>query len=295
VPTPADLRKQFIKTFDRLAHDRERHDVLADFLEMAVCAIRKTTLPPGPAADAIEERYMAVVKRNRPEDVRAMPELLGITALAVREGGSDFLGQVVVELELRSDHMGQFFTPYDVSRMMAEMTFDTVDEIIAEQGFVTVQEPACGAGGMIIAAADVIERKGFDIGRQLYVDGTDLSPMCFRMSYLQASLRGVPATIRRGNTLSLEMFEHAVTPAFFGFYATHREAFDAWQRGEGRGAVSYDAEITQQGAAAEANEREPVKPAAPAETRSAPARPPVQPTTYRGQLSLFDADFGRQP
>jgi len=48
VPTPAELRKQFIKAFNRLAHSRERHDVLADFLEMAVCAIRKKTLPPGP-------------------------------------------------------------------------------------------------------------------------------------------------------------------------------------------------------------------------------------------------------
>ena len=82
--------------------------MLADFLELAVCAIRKRTLPPGPAADAIEAQYMAVVKRNKPEDVRAMPELLGITTLAVQEGGCDFLGQVVVELELRSDHMGQF-------------------------------------------------------------------------------------------------------------------------------------------------------------------------------------------
>ena len=52
---------------------------------------------------------------------------------------------------------------------MAEMTFDAVDEMIAEQGFVTLQEPASGAGGMIVAAADVMERKGFDIGRQLYV------------------------------------------------------------------------------------------------------------------------------
>jgi N-6 DNA Methylase len=282
VPTPADLRKQFIKAFDRLADHRERHDVLADFLELAVCAIRKQTLPPGPAADAIEAQYMAVVKRNRPEDVRAMPELLGITTLAVQEGGCDFLGQVVVELELRSDHMGQFFTPYDVSRMMAEMVFDTVDEIIAEQGFVTVLEPACGAGGMIIAAADVIERKGFDIGRQLYVDGTDLSPMCFRMSYLQASLRGIPATIRRGNTLSLEMFDHAVTPAFFSFYATHQERFDAWQRGEGRGAISYDAEITQQDAEAQLNEPGPVIPDRPA------AQSRKRKATKPRQLSLFD-------
>ena len=86
--------------------------MLADFLEMAVCAVRKRTLPPGPAADALEDRYMAVVKRNKVEDVRAMPELFGITALAVQEGGCDFLGQVVVELELPNEHMGQFFTPY---------------------------------------------------------------------------------------------------------------------------------------------------------------------------------------
>jgi hypothetical protein len=225
---------------------------------------------------------MAVVRRNKVEDVRGpMRELLRITRLAVQDGGCDFLGQVIVELELPNQHMGQFFTPYDVSRMMAEMTFDTVDEIIAEQGFVTVLEPACGAGGMIIAAADVLEAKGIDIGQQLYVDATDISPTCFKMSYLQASLRGIPAIIRRGNTLSLEMFEHAVTPAFFGFYATHKEGFDAWQRGEGRGGTtSHDAEITQQGGEAQLAEPEPVpRPAEPGRKRKAsPAR----------QLSLFE-------
>jgi hypothetical protein len=88
-----------------LAHHRERHDVFADFLDMAVCAIRKRTLPAGPAADAIEDQYMAVVKRNAPEDVRKIPELLGITALAIQEGGCDFLGQVVGDLELLTGHM----------------------------------------------------------------------------------------------------------------------------------------------------------------------------------------------
>jgi hypothetical protein len=279
LPTPAAHRKQFIKAFESLSHHRERHDVLADFLEMAFCTIRKKTLPAGPDADAIEERYMAVVRRNKVEDVRAMPELLGITARAIQDGGCDFLGLVAGDLELINGHMGQFFTPYDVSRTIAELTLDTVDEIIAEQGFVTVLEPACGAGGMIIAAADVIERKGFDIGRQLYVDATDISPMCFKMSYLQASLRGIPATIRRGNTLTLEMFEHAMTPAFFGFYATRKDGFDAWQRGEGRGAVSYDAEITQHGAETEPIEPQPIQPVAnPRQPRTTPPR----------QLNLFD-------
>jgi hypothetical protein len=91
VPTPVEHRKLFIKAFDSLAHHRERHDVFSDFLEMAVCAIRKRTMPPGPAADTIEDQYMAVVKRNRSEDVRAMPRLLGITTLAIQDGGCDFL------------------------------------------------------------------------------------------------------------------------------------------------------------------------------------------------------------
>ena len=272
MPTPADHRKRFVKAFESLAHHRERHDVFTDFLDMAVCAIRKRTLPAGPAADALEEQYMAVVERNAADDVRRMPELLAVTALAVQDGGCDFLGQIVGDLELMTGHMGQFFTPYDVSRMIAEMTLDTVDEIIAEQGFVTVQEPACGAGGMIIAAADVIERKGFDIGRQLYVDATDISPTCFKMSYLQASLRGIPATIRRGNTLTLEMFDAAHTPAFIGFHAANGDGFDAWQRGEGRGVRSYDAEITQQGAEAEPEQDAPAPPTAPPRKRKPDAQ-----------------------
>ncbi len=195
-----------------------------------------------------------------------------------QEGGCDFLGQVVVELELSSQHMGQFFTPYDLSRMMAEMTFDTVDEIIAEQGFVTVQEPACGAGGMIIAAADVIEARGFDIGRQLYVDGTDISSLCFRMTYLQTSLRGIPATIRRGNTLSGEVFDIANTPAFAGFYVTHKDRFDAWVNGE----CGHDAALSPE--AAEATPSEPEA----GQDRSPPERPADRPATYREQLNLFD-------
>ncbi len=279
MPTPAEHRKHFIKAFESLAHHRERHDVFNDFLEMAVCAIRKGTMTPGPAADAIEAQYMAVVKRNRVEDVRAMPRLLGITTLAIQDGGCDFLGQVAGDLELVTGHMGQFFTPYDVSRMIAEMTLDSVGEIIAEQGFVTVQEPACGAGGMVIAAADAIARQGFDIGRHLYVDAIDISPMCFRMTYLQAALRGIPATVRRGNTLSLEMFDHAMTPAFFPFYATHKERFDAWHHGTKAGTSDHDASITQH--EAEPPVPEPVRSVAPAaQVRRSIAKP--------RQLNLFD-------
>jgi len=265
VPVTADHRKQFIRTFEGLAHRRQRHDVFADFLDLAVCAVRKTTLPPGPEADALEARYMAAVARNEPADVRKMPELLGITALAVQEGGCDFLGQIVGDLELMNSHLGQFFTPYDLSRLIAEMTLLDAGELVKARGFVTLQEPASGAGGMVIAAADVIEKQGFDIGRQLYADATDISEFCFRMTYLQLALRGIPATVRHGNSLSLETFDQAVTPAFLPFLMIHGEAFAAWQ-----------------------NEAQaPVQPAMP---QSNPVRPAGKPIAAAAQLSLFDPE-----
>ncbi len=58
MPASADLQKRFIKIFNQLARHRDRYEVLTDFLDMAVCAIRKQTVPEGPAADALEEQYM---------------------------------------------------------------------------------------------------------------------------------------------------------------------------------------------------------------------------------------------
>ena len=34
--------------------------------------------------------------------------------------------------------------------------------LIRDQGFITLNEPTAGAGAMILAAADVLERQGFD-------------------------------------------------------------------------------------------------------------------------------------
>jgi hypothetical protein len=89
------------------------------------------------------------------------------------------------------------------------------------------------------------------------------------MTYLQTALRGIPATVRRGNSLSLEVFDQAVTPAFLLFYQANREAFDAWQQGSQKPPQS--------------------EPATSGDTaRPLPERSAVQPTRYTRQPGLFD-------
>jgi len=225
----SEHQKQFLKIFDSVGRHHSRYERFADFLELATSAIRKTTLPPGPEADAFEARYMNVVARYPPDDIRSMPKLLALTQLAVGSGGCDFLGDIAGELELLDARLVQLITPYPLSRLIVEMTLHDAGAIIAERGFVTLQEPASGAGGIIIAAADVLEKKGFDPGSTLYVEALDVAALCFKMTYLQLSLRGVPATVRHANTLSLETFENAHTPAFLPFLLNHGDAFRRWR------------------------------------------------------------------
>ena len=173
--SPAQLTKDFVKAFQAMCQHRHRYEVFSDFLELASTAIRvQKTLPPGDEAEKPEQRYMDVVKRYDPDDIRKVPELLGITALAVQEGGCDFLGRACMELELGNEQIGQYFTPYETSRLMAEMTLADAGELIKQKGWITLCEPACGSGGMVLAAADVIAAQGHDIGKTLYVDVIDL-------------------------------------------------------------------------------------------------------------------------
>lgn len=52
-------------------------------------------------------------------------------------------------------------------------------------------------------------RHGFNSGLHMLVDAIDLSPLCFHITYLQLTLRGIPALVKHGNTLSGERFAHA--------------------------------------------------------------------------------------
>ena len=63
------------------------------------------------------------------------------------EGPSDIMGAVFHELELHNTYKGQFFTPYHLARMMAEMAFSgNAKDIIEERGYITASEPPVALG-----------------------------------------------------------------------------------------------------------------------------------------------------
>ena len=160
VLSPKDCVKAFVKRITALDHEKSPYDTFRDFCEMAFCAYAKTTAPTPERAQELEDRYMQIVGTYRNKDtVRAYPELLGLAANAIRQG-CDFLGSVATEMEILNAQIGQFFTPYEVARFMAMMSLEHAAALIGQNGFLTLQEPASGAGGMVLAGSRCADATG---------------------------------------------------------------------------------------------------------------------------------------
>jgi hypothetical protein len=210
----------FKATFRQLAPYKHRYEVFRDFVTMAACALHnglhQGSSPetwPEPAQER-EQEYLSIIKAYKPDDQRAIPKLFAFLVAALDEEPRDVLGPLYMELEIASKDQGQFFAPPELSEMMARMTVapDLVSKL-EHQPFITAGEPACGAGGMILALVKVMTEAGYDPARKLWVQAIDVERMAALMCYIQLSLWNVPAEVIVGNTLSWEIREVWYTPA----------------------------------------------------------------------------------
>ena len=211
--------KEMEKLIRSLSPRHRTYQVFSDFVEMAACSISNAVDPSH--YEEREKRYMDIVKKYKKEEVDAFPKLLGHLTMALEEEPSDVLGNLYHSLEIQNERAGQFFTPYHVSKMMAKMILadNSPKTIIEEKGFIRASEPACGAGGMVIALAEALKEDGINYQDRLHVTAVDLDPTCVHMAYVQCSLLHIPAVIVHGNTLTLEEFSHWRTPAhIMGFW-----------------------------------------------------------------------------
>jgi N-6 DNA Methylase len=212
-----DPAKEFEKLFRGFLPNHSPSTVFADFCALAALSLANAIIKD----QERERRYMEIVGRYNREEANAYAHMLALVVTALDcETPPDFLGNMFHRLELHNRWKGQFFTPMNLCRMMAEMTLgDKVGEIIEERGFITVQEPAVGAGAMIVAMATAMRQRGINYQQHMHVTAIDVDPVAAHMAFIQLSLLHVPAEVYIGNTLSLEMRECYQTPAHhLGFW-----------------------------------------------------------------------------
>ena len=151
-----------------------------------------------------EEEYLQVIKgysKGELSDHFARAMGLLVNEMNDKEY-ADVLGQFYTESIATADQTarGEFFTPPEVSKLMARMTLD-IEQIKAAGKPVTICEPCSGSGAIILACAEGLAPDHVDLMR---VTMHDINPVACDMAYINTSLWGIPAEIILGNTLSMK-------------------------------------------------------------------------------------------
>ncbi len=201
-------RNDFIKMFNAISNHKHRYEVFRDFVTISAISLHNAVQ----TNSKLEEEYLQTIARYDKNEISKFPELLAILVKLLQAEPRDILGRLYMELELGNDNTGQFFTPSEVSLMMARMSYDDKQ---AKKSFITLSEPASGAGGMVLAFAKIMMDHGHNPACKLWVECVDTDRLVALMCYLQLSLWNIPAKIIVGDSLSLETRETFYTPAHY--------------------------------------------------------------------------------
>ena len=206
--------RNVLKLFDAHGYRHDRYSLFSDCMEL--CAISISNSVDSRSRTDREAHYLEIVGRYDRPAVEMFPQVFAEITMALEAAPGDVLGSIFTQLEIHNKNRGQFFTPYPVCQMMAQVTLGNADDaraLIAEKGFVSAMEPACGAGAMVIALAQAMLAADINYQRHLHVTAVDIDQRAVHMAYIQFSLLHIPAHVMAGNSLSNEVREHWFTPA----------------------------------------------------------------------------------
>ena len=234
--------KEFITLFNRLVGKRSNWEAWNDFLNMV--AIAFANVMPTPERTEREERYLSIMRSYEKEEQEIFPQLLSVVTMAFEDNPKqDFLGNLYTILNLNQHQKGQFFTPYHICEFMAEIqNRGELKEEVERKGFISVSDPACGAGALLIAFANSARAHGVNYQEKVLFVAQDIDATAAKMCYIQLTLLGCSACIIIGDSLVKPGFhpdnEVYYTPMYF---------LNSWRYCEKTGA----GEISANGAAAE--------------------------------------------
>lgn len=167
-----DARKEFLRVFRQLTYRHRSWDIWSDFIIMFACALSNPV--DKNHFDEREALYLRTIKRYNKQE--------------------------------------QIFTPYHVCELMAEITMEDIVGKVEKDGYITLNDPCCGAGATLIAgihaARKRLEKANLNYQNHILVAAQDIDMVVALMCYIQLSLLGVAAYIKVGNSLTEPMTEN---------------------------------------------------------------------------------------
>ena len=235
------LQNEFTKLIQSLSGKYPLWQVWSDFITITAIAISNVLDKAN--AEQREKDYHKVIGKYDQAEQKIFPKLFAIVIEAfTADSEQDFLGAVYMALNLGNHWIGQFFTPYSVCKLMAQVTIRNVEEEIEQKGYITLNDCACGAGATLIAGVNEIKnqleksRSRFYYQNHLLVTAQDIDYVTGLMCYIQLSLLGVAGFVKIGDSLTEPMTadddktNYWYTPMYFSDVWHYRRLFHSLDR-----------------------------------------------------------------
>lgn len=196
-----ERQKNLVRIFNDACYRHSRWNVWADFVVMAAISISNTV--DKIHSESREKTYMTLASKYDKREMECFSQMLAEIVLGINKcPDQDFLGELYMALELGNDHAGQFFTPYCLCTAMAQLTGSDIKARIEQDGWISVSDPACGAGALLVAFANECLRQKVNYQTSVLFVAQDIDIIVACMCYLQLSILGCPGYVVVENTLT---------------------------------------------------------------------------------------------
>ena len=156
----------FRKILDRISRAHDTRKVFNAFTRFAACALAYQTREPD---------YLEEAKRWKPDEMALFAEAFAALVTEMEAHPfEDRIGTHYMEWALSTasaQRGGEFHTPPAVCKLMAQITWNNGADM-PKEGPITVCEPACGAGAMILALGECVPP---DVRRRLRITAIDVN------------------------------------------------------------------------------------------------------------------------
>lgn len=195
-----DFEKDFVDLINEIADGRiDRREAYTSFL---VYSIKKLNLSCLLESDMQRKNELNRRIESFHIDEEDLDKLFNMMVDALENNpDQDYLGRVYEQLNLTNGRKGQFLTPYNVSKLMAEMNMFSLVTSVTDE-IKTIADPTCGTGGMLIAAVNVLKEKRQNI-ENFIMYAQDIDWTMAMSCYVQLALHGAAGLVVVGNSLDL--------------------------------------------------------------------------------------------
>lgn len=191
------LIKEFYKILNSI--NRAHWEVFCDFLQLSIDAFISKSSPDHPR----EKDYLQILERYPREDAGKFADMLGCVMGFMQDTNTECLSEIW-EVVAANGNLGQFFTPWNISLLTAQMRVKECDwSIYTPNNKCFISEPSCGGGRTLVGTLNLIPDGKLDC---VLLHGVDVDLNVCHISALNLLFFNANSVIVHGNTLTLEVW-----------------------------------------------------------------------------------------